>query len=116
MATVELIGAKNVRLDAVVAVPVGLSAEQQKILLKRVLARGGSNEIKQYVLKLFCCRFGARNLSKELGECFDVYPKSVWFAAHYARTSTHFSGAQKGLFLKLLGRPCGEAGWGDVGK
>lgn len=69
LATVELIGEKNVRLAAVVGVRVELSVEEQRILLRRILARSATNEIKQYVLKLFCYRFGARNLVKELERC-----------------------------------------------
>jgi len=99
---IEPIGQKNVKLAVAVAVRVELTSNQQKILLGQVLARGRSNEIKQYVMRLFCCRFGVRRFFRGLEEYSDIYPKSVKLAAYYACSSKSFSKNRKEIFRRFL--------------
>lgn len=70
-------------MAASVAARINISIDQQSELFEKVLVRGRSNEINQYVDRLFVHRMGISRMIGILRKHEVSCPKGVYFAAYY---------------------------------
>lgn len=109
MEVVQALASFNVRLGADVAARVHLSVYYQVQLIRSLLAGGGSNKIKQFVVRLFVHRMKTAVVVKELMAAKCRYPNAVSLMAYYYSSLKRVRcRAQKdALFLLRDFRICG---------
>ncbi|MCX5509381.1 hypothetical protein [Pseudomonas sp. BJa3] len=86
MEVVQALASFNVRLGADVAARVHLPVYYQVQLVRNLLADGGSNTIKQFVVRLFVHRMKTAVVIKELMAAKYKYPNAVSLMAYYYST------------------------------
>ncbi|MFY3309855.1 hypothetical protein [Achromobacter ruhlandii] len=103
---IEILSKKNVRLAAAIAARANLSIDQQSVLFAKILKREQSNEIRQYVDRLFAHRLGMgrTRILKILIKYEDSNPKGVYFAAYYLGSGDSLSALNKKRVVELFER------------
>lgn len=101
---IERLSKKSVRLAASIAARANLSIDQQSVLFAKILKREQSNEIRQYVDRLFAHRLGIARILKILIKYEDSNPKGVYFAAYYLGSDDSLSVLNKKRVVELFER------------